>query len=99
MKSTTAEWVAKAEVDYDTVCTLRKSRKRSRFDPICFHAQQCVEKYLKARLNEAGVRFGKTHDLAALLDLLRPVQPLWLGMRGPVDSLTQYGVAIRYPNV
>ena len=39
----------------------------------CFHAQQCVEKYIKARLIEAETPFPKTHDLSALLSLVLPV--------------------------
>jgi HEPN domain-containing protein len=36
-----------------------------------------VEKYFKALLCEAGVAFPRTHDLAALLKLLLPLEPLW----------------------
>lgn len=54
-----------------------RARKRPNYDGLCFHAQQCVEKYLKARLCEAGIEFPKTHVLAALLDLVAPVEPLW----------------------
>jgi HEPN domain-containing protein len=69
----TAEWASKAEGDYDAVCILRRSRKPSRFDAICFHCHQCAEKYLKARLSEAKIRFAKTHDLALLLRLTAAV--------------------------
>jgi HEPN domain-containing protein len=54
----TFEWVKKAENDYDTVLLLLRSRKRGRFDTICFHCQQCIEKYLKGRLVEAGLSFS-----------------------------------------
>jgi HEPN domain-containing protein len=36
-------------------------------DGACFHAQQCAEKYLKARLYEANVPFPPVHKLLALL--------------------------------
>jgi hypothetical protein len=40
-------------------------------DSLCgFHAQQAVEKGLKAVLAHAGVVFRHTHDIAELLDLL-----------------------------
>ena len=45
-----AEWVSKAEGDFAVVGILRRSRKPGRRDAICFHCQQCAEKYLKARL-------------------------------------------------
>src|SRR5205085_6941730 len=53
----TREWVAKAESDYDGDYEALRSRKKSRRDRICFFSQQCVEKYLKARLTEARVAF------------------------------------------
>ena len=43
---------------------------------VCFHCQQSVEKYLKARLEEAAISFPKTHDLENLLMLLLPLEPL-----------------------
>ncbi len=58
----TREWVAKAESDYDGACEALRSRKKSRRDRICFFSQQCIEKYLKARLTEAGVAFPRTHE-------------------------------------
>ncbi len=63
MTPATREWVEKAENDYDVVSLLLRSRKRNRYDPICFHAQQCVEKYLKGRMVEEKIAFSKTHDL------------------------------------
>jgi HEPN domain-containing protein len=76
MKSSTREWVAKAEEDFAVACTLTRPRKKPLWAPVCFHAQQCVEKYLKARLNEASVQFHKTHDLEQLLVQALVVEPL-----------------------
>ncbi|MEK6321347.1 MAG: HEPN domain-containing protein [Acidobacteriota bacterium] len=39
------------------------------YDSACFRSQQCAEKYLKARLQEASIASGKTHDLLKLLSL------------------------------
>ncbi len=44
------EWVLKAEEDYLTVEELYKMHARRFAAIICFHAQQCAEKYLKALL-------------------------------------------------
>lgn len=87
----------KTETDYDVVLLLRKSRKKFRFDPICFHAQQCAEKYLKGRLTEAKVAFPKTHDLGELLKLVLPIEPLWSGHKNELDSLNHWSVTPRYP--
>ncbi len=97
MTLTTEEWVQKAEGDYDAVCILRRSRKPARYDAICFHCQQCAEKYIKARMNEAGVVFSKTHDLAILLFAVLPIEPLWAPMEIALRRLSNYAVTTRYP--
>jgi HEPN domain-containing protein len=67
MKPPTAEWVDKAEGDWNAARQLNRVRKDPNYDGVCFHCQQCVEKYLKAKLEEAGIRFPRTHDLTSLL--------------------------------
>ena len=62
MKPLTREWIEKAEGDFATVRREVQARKDPNYDAACFHAQQCIEKYLKARLQEAEVPFGRTHD-------------------------------------
>lgn len=66
-------------------------------DAVCFHAQQCIEKYLKARLVEASVPFPRIHDLEELLDLNLPHQPLWDAFRPILIDLSSYAVGYRYP--
>lgn len=66
-------------------------------DAVCFHAEQCAEKYLKARLAEAENPFPKTHDLGALLDLVLLLEPAWIVLRKDADCLTDMGVEFRYP--
>ena len=39
--------------------------------PTCFHAQQCVEKALKAVLTAHQVHFRRTHDLEDIFDQLQ----------------------------
>ena len=97
MLPTTREWVQKAEGDYDVVLLLLRSRKRTRYDPICFHCQQCVERYLKARLTESSIAFAKTHDLAALLKLVLAVEPMWGVLLSKMKGLSGWAVLPRYP--
>ena len=52
MKPLTLEWVAKGEGDYRVVLLLMRA-KQPVHDAICYHAQQCVEKYLPAGLEDA----------------------------------------------
>jgi HEPN domain-containing protein len=63
----------------------------------CFLAQQSAEKYLKARIHEAGIAIPRTHDLVLLLGLVLPLEPLWAVHTGLCQTLTTYGVAVRYP--
>src|SRR5580698_2170676 len=97
MKATTREWVDKAEADYTAALLLRRSRKKHSRDIVCFHLQQCVEKYLKARLIEAAIPFPKIHDLERLLDLVITIEPLWATLRPSVAIITDYAVEVRYP--
>ena len=97
MKPTTAEWVSKAEADFATVERECRARKRPNYDGACFHAQQCAEKYLKARLCEADIRFAKIHDLVSLLESVLPVEPLWDAYREDMAYLSDFAVAYRYP--
>jgi HEPN domain-containing protein len=97
MKDSTREWVEKAEADFNSAGREYRARKHPNFDAACFFAQQCVEKYFKARLVEAAVPFPKTHDLDVLLDLIVPLEPLWEAFRSGVSDLTSFAVAFRYP--
>jgi HEPN domain-containing protein len=80
MKPITAEWVKKAEGDWEVAQKAYRARKNPVYDAACFHSQQCVEKYLKARLVEAGIAFTKTHNLLSLLNLALPIEPAWLAL-------------------
>src|SRR5262245_61301153 len=97
MKPLTREWIDKAEGDFATTRREIRVRKAPNYDAVCFHAQQCVEKYLKARLQEAEIPFGRTHDLAALLNLLLPLEPSWEPLRLSLRTLTTFAVGVRYP--
>ena len=50
MKPLTREWVKKAEGDFVTASREFRSRSSPNFDAVCFHAQQCAEKYMKVQL-------------------------------------------------
>jgi HEPN domain-containing protein len=97
MKTLTREWIEKAEADFRTATRELRARKGPNYDAVCFHAQQCVEKYLKARLQEADAGFEKTHNLIALLEEVLRIEPLWESMRTTLALLNAFGVAYRYP--
>ena len=66
---------------------------------IGFHAQQAIEKSIKAVLSQSGIEFRRTHDLITLLDLVQdnglPMPPHadWL------DELNPYAVEARYGTI
>ncbi len=97
MKASTREWVAKAEEDFLAASTLHRPRKKPLPNTVCFHAQQAVEKYLKARLEEAGQVVPRTHDLLHLLNLASTVEPLWSAYTATFSLLVSYAVQTRYP--
>jgi HEPN domain-containing protein len=89
-------WVVRAEEDF-TLARSALRRKKPLLYGATFHAQQCVEKYLKAVLVDQGLTFPRPHDLAALSDLC-----LQGGITIPVeqdalDRLAAYAVQVRYP--
>jgi len=97
MKPLTHEWVEKAEDDWGSLNREIRVRKKPNYDAACFFAQQCVEKYIKARLVEAGIYFKKVHDLTYLLGLLAQEEPLWVSYEQDFRLLTDYAVEFRYP--
>jgi HEPN domain-containing protein len=97
MKKLTLEWVQKAEGDFSSLQRELRARKNPNYDGACFHAQQCVEKYLKACLQERGMLFGRTHDLAVLLRSCLEFAPEWEAFLDDAILLSAYGVAVRYP--
>ena len=97
MKQATREWVKKAEEDYLAALDLARRHKVPLHNSVCFHCEQCAEKYLKARMEEAGLHIPKTHDLEVLLNALLPAEPLWASLRPALQDLTDFAVDFRYP--
>lgn len=90
------EWIRKGEEDLRAAAYLLKLGKECPTATIGFHAQQCVEKHLKALLVVRGIDFPKTHDIEKLVVLL----PLDAIISLPVSdqrTLSIYGTVTRYP--
>lgn len=64
------QWVSRAEEDFNVARHLLTVADQVPAGAVCFHAQQCVEKYLKGLLAWHGVHFRKIHDLEKLVELL-----------------------------
>ena len=94
--SVVKEWMIKAEHDFKNATHTLKLGKGSPTDTVCFHAQQCVEKYLKAMLTLSGIPFPKTHEIEKLITLL-PIRlrpPLKINAQ---SLLSEYAAGARYP--
>jgi HEPN domain-containing protein len=63
---------------------------------IGFHAQQAVEKCLKAVLTSRAVHYTRTHDIAGLLNLLRKNGISEPPMAGQLATLTPFAADLRY---
>ena len=66
-------------------------------DIICYHAQQAVEKFLKAYLIWFDIEFPKTHVLENLIELLREMDSNVENWKESAAMLSAYAVEIRYP--
>ncbi|MDR4498518.1 MAG: HEPN domain-containing protein [Candidatus Scalindua sp.] len=67
-------------------------------DTICFHAQQCAEKYLKGFLTFHQIEFPKTHSLEDLVFLCRDTAPNIETELEGIEILSSYGAEVRYPD-
>ena len=95
MNLLTEEWVQNAEEDYTMA---RRAQTPTPYpNSICFHAQQCIEKYLKAWLQEANIPIPRTHDLAELLRLSLPTHPMWHTWQTAFSEFRTFAVDARYP--
>jgi len=90
------EWIAKADNDLKTAAHTLKLGADCPTDTVCYHGQQCIEKYLKALLVFRGIDFPKTHDLERLVAML----PSRLRPRLTNEEqgrITAYATGARYP--
>jgi HEPN domain-containing protein len=90
------KWIEKAEHDLSNAEYVVTKKEDCPFDTVCFHCQQCIEKYLKAVLVLYGVPFPKTHDLRLLLDLIRLNTGVYLDPEN-ILPLNRYTIEGRYP--
>jgi HEPN domain-containing protein len=67
-------------------------------DTVCFHAQQAVEKLIKAVLVANGRDVYKTHDLVKLLGDVVGLLPGLASFEEQFEEISEYGVGTRYPD-
>lgn len=91
------EWIYKAEEDFESAMYLVKKRKNVAPDSVCFHSQQCIEKYLKAFLIKNDVVSPEVHDLQRLRVLCANIDKDFDLISKELDILNAYAVNFRYP--
>jgi HEPN domain-containing protein len=97
MNSATVEWVTKAEGDFTTAGRELRARKYPNYDAVCFHAQQCAEKYLKAILQENDKHIPKIHNLIELMLLCEKIDGSFEMLRADLVIMERFSVRTRYP--
>lgn len=91
------QWLARARVDWETVEVLM-GHTDGPPESIAFHCQQYVEKLLKAFLTMQSIEAPRTHDIRRLVQLAIPLASELSGLDSLADRLTEYAVAMRYPD-
>ena len=91
------EWIDKVEEDWTAVRRLQAGGIAGVESVVAFHAQQCIEKYLKALLQSDGAEPPRLHHLGLLVDLLASAHPSLEEHRPACEVLTPFAVQSRYP--
>ena len=99
MNEITKEWVFKAEEDIYSADLLMHAGETPVPDYVCFHCQQCAEKYLKAYLQEHEIEFERKHDLNPLLELCVASDKEFEILEDDIRELDRYAVIVRYPGI
>ena len=91
-------WCKKADNDLKTGKD-ELSTKKPTTDTVCFHMQQCTEKYLKAYLVFQGREIRKTHNIALLLQQCIKIDSSFERLKPlGTNMLSVYAVDSRYPD-
>ena len=87
-------WLAKAESDLSAARWMLEGQ--GPYDTVCFHAQQAVEKALKALLALRGQPIPRTHDLDEIQQMCLAIaaDPQLAAL--DLTETTDYAVALRY---
>ena len=92
------EWLRKADNDLRNAAHTLTIGVDCPTDTVCFHAQQCIEKHIKALLVFRATPFPRTHNITALRVLLPPRFRPHLDRKAQ-RLLTEYATVRRYPDL
>jgi HEPN domain-containing protein len=94
MRKATEEWLASARDDLETIDELIDNRQLTHV--VAFHTQQCVEKCLKALLEEREHDVPNIHNLITLLGRLE-AESVEAMDEDLLERLNQLYIEARYP--
>jgi HEPN domain-containing protein len=94
MKNLTEEWLKAAQDDLRVIDLIGHDEHLTHM--IAFHAQQAVEKSLKAAIEEYGLGSIKVHSLERLFEIVKPYVRIEIDLL-IVDMLDKLYVDARYP--
>lgn len=100
MNQETKQWIDMADMDMGVAKHLMENYYPKPLEIICYHCQQAAEKAIKALVIslETQGRLPKLHDLSFLLNQVKNFVKIEEKYYDYADTLTPYGVAVRYPN-
>lgn len=90
-------WFTRADEDLHLIDVLLKEDNPIP-SPICFHAQQAGEKYLKGFLAHNDLHVRKIHDLEVLIDDCKSIDKSFEDIREQAKSLNRFYTETRYPD-
>ncbi len=93
------QWIERSEEDFHLAQIALRQRKFAAYNSVCFHAQQCAEKYLKAFLVRHKIAFRKTHDLRDLRRQCAEVDRTFDLLTDSLLLLNQFAIDSRYPGL
>ncbi len=96
LKEEVNRWILKAENDLKNI-ELQINTKTIIPDTACFHAQQAVEKFLKAFIVYNSTEPERTHKIEKLLEKCAKIDSSFMEYSFAV-RLTEYAVEARYPD-
>ena len=89
-----------ADMDLGVAKYLMENYYPKPLEIICYHCKQAAEKAIKALVVSCGTQGGmpKLHDLSFLLNQVKNFVKIEEKYYDYADTLTPYGVSVRYPN-
>jgi HEPN domain-containing protein len=89
------DWLLHARSDL-SLAKIKRSNNEILAETLCYHAQQAVEKSLKAVLVFFGIEPPKTHNIGMLIEQM-PNTVVRSAELSDAKALTDYAVSTRYP--